>query len=666
MTNLARGEPGVSGGPTSQTIHIYNFVDDIDLSDEFEVRETVSELRSLLQPIGLIAEIRVMLSTSDHAGISALASVTFCDESSAANAIGVICGLVCGGRTLIASHGDIAALSDNQSSTATNTSAPTALKAMAYDAHPDVAVYLHKLISSDTLDDADEVHEVIGEVKGLCQVFGGVNSVWIESREEEVLLCQERAQDSADGATASLLPWGIVVYSDIGAGMCAVQLLDGRAVAGSYLSAALLDWDAFERNEFMDSELIDISEKKTDSDVRYSIRLCGFATEEEVASEEERAEVTDNVVSIFLEVGQQVSRDDVIISRSIRSERAGEPSSAVVDIIVVLPSLQMCCDLRKRIGTIVIGGVVAQVDIVQLPDGAPASEQQDQQQQVIRARRCLCSRTGAAVVVVRNFFVEEDLLGDNEELAVMKRDLLDLATDTAESTTAANGRGASSVDQGYVQRIYIYSQGDHSEELATYSETLYAEHGGGEEQEGREQHEKEEEEGGNECAASYVVGITFADPFAAQEALLHLDQRIVAGISLKAQIEPYQATAVVSAITSTRHVVAQEYFGSTEIAETASAEGVIRCLEGIDKSEGDFVCIYSELFASASTTAVTEEGGAEHVTTGGTVGKGAGGTPSKFGEAVALPKLSPHDAPRLSIPVRIYFFLHFFFQMIFD
>ena len=186
-TAVSKFEDGSSStGASNNTIRIYNYVDDIDLSDEFEVRETVSELRGLLQTLGAIEEIRVMVATSEHAEISAFAAVTFSTELSATNAISVLCGLVCGGRALEASL-DTATIDKTGILThreATDSHATvSAISSSAVNISPTVALCLYNMVSADTLDDEDEVQEVLGDVKELCQVFGDFHSVWIERRE---------------------------------------------------------------------------------------------------------------------------------------------------------------------------------------------------------------------------------------------------------------------------------------------------------------------------------------------------------------------------------------------------------------------------------------------------------------------------------------------------
>ncbi len=132
---------------------------------------------------------------------------------------------------------------------------------------------------------------------------------------------------------------------------------------------------------------------------------------------------------------------------------------------------------------------------------------------------------------------------------------------------------------------------------------------------------------------------------------MHLDQRVVAGIPLRAQVEAYRSSPSVALVEegadcNGRHIVARETAESVDAAAAAiSGEKATELITGdlpADPSSAEFVCIYSEQFA-------VQEGGAEDPETGGT---GAGGPVSKYTEAVALPKLSPHDAPRLPIAVR--------------
>lgn len=569
----------------STKIRICNYVDDIDLGDELEVRETVSELRGLLQPLGSIEEIRILVSTVDDTEGSAYAEVTFTTQGSASSAIAAINGLVCGGRALVATLdcADAVRIEATEKITGNTDLDFSSHYTAEVKPPPSVALYLHNLVSSDGMDDAEEVQEVLSEVKELCQVFGDIHSVWIEPHHRASCV-QAVPQLLSCHSAATMLPWCCIVYSDVRSAADAVLVLRDQVVAGNSIHASLLDYNAYTQGHYCDEYLADLFE--TSGESRNAVRLHGFVTCDEVGSEEEQAEVTENVLSVFAEAGQPVCDEAVQI---------GLGKDSTVDIEVTLPNLQNCCDARRIIGKMVIGGQPMQADIVQHRIGVPLP-------------RTLCSASGEAVVVVRNYLSADDLQGDSEDLVAAKKDLLAL-------TCTTNTTHDASSDQ-YVLRVYIH----HADN------------------EGQGAHGEQEE-------AAYVVGVAFTQESATQEAMLHLDERLIAGVPLKAEVGLYHTP------------VKETVEGSPRTANiTLEINAEIPKGAAYSHPGEAFVCIYAEQFSTHTQQPGEDpdrKGPAQPAQDGDEEpGDSAGPAESKYAQAVVLPKLDPHAAPRLPIPVK--------------
>eukprot|EP01032_Pedospumella_encystans_P019446 gene19446-22107_t len=147
----------VSEAPDSEVtaVYIFNFVNDVDLNDEAELLEVVSDLRELLKCIGDIVSTRILLSPENF---QAHAEVTFADLTTAQSAVSVVEGLVCGGQQLHASL----------TYSPYDNSKP--LKVMPVQevetpelASPSAVLTLYNMVSGDNIADDEETQEVLND-----------------------------------------------------------------------------------------------------------------------------------------------------------------------------------------------------------------------------------------------------------------------------------------------------------------------------------------------------------------------------------------------------------------------------------------------------------------------------------------------------------------------
>lgn len=603
-------------------IHVFNFVEDADLNDEAELVEIVANMKELLQPVGEVMRIRVLYAQTNS---SAHVEVTFIDAIIADKAIAVIEGLVCGGQKLAASRSVMC------------TAASTALNPARAENTPQVfstnpngtsALYLFNMVSSEVLEDPEETQEVHNDVQELCNVFGAVKKVWIETRETatRVAVC---SLPSIPAHASANLPWAVTCFSHIQDCIASAHNAATHTVAGCPLAAYLYNYDAYQNEHWHPHNLLAVGCSEEEN-ICFAVRLLAFCNVEELQSEEECEETFDNVRSLVCEACEGANADEVLCAKSTNDV-------SLVDIIVLVASLDIAATVYTALSCRVMGGQPLQVDILQLvlsdraaplrPRGAeilhsydPHGAIADHHGSVVAHTARVCSPQGAAALVVQNYFSAEDLdEGGEAEVAEMKRDLLALcerpsrgAQAVAEGEMGGNKSSQSCARQeGFVHRVHVVR------ELNLFGKSESA----GPQPSGETQ---------------YVAGVEFVLPSQAHDAMLHLDERIIGGAELTARIER-------RGLTSTSTVFVEE---NTSLDQAGPGGGGSSSPGNNPHDIGiEFLCLFMEEYLPTEP--------ADNAKTGHDQTPGAGAQAvSKYVEAKAAPKLSGHDAPRLAIPVR--------------
>lgn len=630
-------------GVQDAVLHIFNFVDEVDLEDESEVMEVAANLRELLQSVGEILQIRIMVSSTGEAH----AEVTFVDPMIADRAMGVLQGLVCGGQEIRTSRTfPLQPVCRPVSSPVLDSVVPES------SSGSEIALYLHNLVSTEAIKDEDEVQEILNDIQQLCGVFGDVKRVWIEAREANMETAPQSVLSGPPTATASNLPWAVLHCSDLQDCLARAKALQSHVIAGCPLATFLHCGENNDGEEFCDEHLSRLllsdaangSDEENENDVQHALRLTAFVNEEEIESEEERAEVLDNLRGLVESAdGGLVSTGTLFVKRAGSATRGRD---IAVDVLVLLPSLVTCATLHKQLQNRMIGGQALCADILQIvstqgsPEGShessPLTSVASQlcayglnQTQLLsadgteRARlRRVCGRSGAAVLVVQNFFSAEDLeeSGESGDLAVMKRDLLRLSLCLSGSTEDSI---VEIVPSDFIQRVSVVTQVS-----TTRANSCSVASGAS---------------GDETDSVLYVAGVQFDLPAQAEEAMLHLDQRVVGGAELKAIVELCRSFGDGAAPT----IISQ----LQKVASSSSPAPAdpLTMATTTTTNTAELFCLYREEYTPNRIL----DGNSS---SGGVAAPSAEPTAkvSKYDAARALPKLPKHEAPRLSIPVGTY------------
>jgi len=686
----ANGKSSADG--TMCVLFIYNFADDIDLEDKDEVSEVINDVKELLMPFKCLVHVAVMvgdvLSNSGSVERTAIVEATFDSVESGQLARNVLNGAMIGGRSIdieIDVHDDGENLdresnynhgSDgNRAATCSSQSNASCDLPPATPCPPDVALYgggtascvsgvllLEHIVTKDNMEDEDEVQEVLRDLREICGTYGSVASVWIEQR------TTTRSDDAVDGTVGnegnvddyctgvtkpSLLPWALLQYSSLELAAHAVSNLNGVVICGSRIEARLYDWVAlnqslFSEDFFIGSTVCDCAtEGLTNSSSApstyssHALRLKRFIRMDQIEDEEEEQELLQDLQSLLAsEIPNiDISIRNCIFIRQISSTEKGDDDSDAdvdLDVLVMLQSLEDSLRVMHYLNNRLISGELLSMDILLLICGLPDSTTDSPTEgsrvalfsysapfhlDVLRTNQHfilpldiyhLCDCRKRAVVVVRNYFTDEDLHEDGcfEDIAQMKSDLHALAAGRAHSIDCNKPRC-----EGILNSCQIYR-------------------------------------GGGGCAgavsedADYVAMVSFRSLIDAEEALLHLDGRLIGGVCISARLE----------------LMDQQRGGmDVEVVEVAANSLAISpCTTPSESSlKGRILsnksCIAAE--AIVYSTAPIDSGPVNNGVTTSEASISELQIGGKFKVAKTLPKQTFHASPKLAIPVSDHSFL---------
>jgi hypothetical protein len=432
-----------------------------------------------------------------------------------------------------------------------------------------IVLMLEHIVTRDNMEDEDEVQEVLRDMREICGTYGPVASVWIEqrmrsSRSDDDALDRCATIEGRDndrsvvddyyvGATKpSQLPWALLQYSSLGLAAHAASNLDGLMISGSRIEASLYDWAAYNRGEFSDDFFIGsiaiaglISPSSSPS-ISYSsscplhaLRLKRFIRIDQIDDEDEEQELLQDLQSLLAhEIPHiEISNRNCVFIRQLPSTENDNDVDEDLDVIVIVSSIEDSLKAMHYLSDRLISGELLSMDILQLITCRPhcdgSTERPADGSRValfsysalscqldilrtnghftspLRIGHLCCGRRERAVVVVRNYFTDEDLHEEEkeeggsccfEDIAQMKSDLHALAVGTAQSSDCHKPRC-----EGILNSCHIYRGG-----------------GGG---------------GAVREEVEYVAMVAFRSLSDAEEALLHLDGRIIGGVSISARLD---------------------------------------------------------------------------------------------------------------------------------
>ena len=545
-----------------------------------------------------------------------------------------------------------------------------------------IVLMLEHIVTRDNMEDEDEVQEVLRDMREICGTYGPVASVWIEqlmrsSRSDDDALdrCvtigdhdndQSVADDYYVSATKpSLLPWALLQYSSLGLAAHAVSNLDGLMISGSRIEASLYDWTAYYQDVFSDdffiggiaiAGLIPPSSTPSISYGSYplhALRLKRFIRIDQIDDEDEEQELLQDLQSLLAHEIPHIeisNRNCVFIRQQLPSTEKDNDADEDLDVIVIVSSIEDSLRAMHYLSDRLISGELLSMDILQLitcgPHCCDGSTERPAdgsrvalfsysalfcQLDILRTNGCfasplrighLCDRRERAVVVVRNYFTEEDLHEEGggccfEDIAQMKSDLHALAVGTAQSSDCHKPRC-----EGILNSCRIYRGGS----------------GGG---------------GAVREEVEYVAMVAFRSLPDAEEALLHLDGRIIGGVSISARLEVMNQPNSLS-VGEVNEVPSNGLSSSSLLSPPAPSGCITTPAERSQKGRivSNKSCIAAE--AVVYSTSSIERGPVDDGSSTSCEAAAAiselqiGG---KFQIAKTLPKQTFHESPKLAIPV---------------
>ena len=603
-------------------VHLYDFVTPDDIGEEEERKEIGADVKGLLHSFGKITSIKIFRPRVYCSNSPCYVAVTFSQPNAARKAVTSINGLVLGGIPIRARL----AASDTTSQSSSDAASSVVVKEQSPEPplrggeRSSSVLCLQRMVNPSDVIDPDEAAEVLSDLYSLCSAFGTIASIWIQK--QPASLTAAKAQTEPRDLREH--PWGLIEYSDLEDALEAISRLDGRVVSGETISASLFDYSAYKSGDFHDRQIVEWTATRASTGQKdlLAVRLCGFVDAMQLDEEDEMEEIFRDIEQIFSEKVPCLCVSSILI---LGAENATAASS--FDALVVLPTLRDCLTLCRFLGNQVIGGepLVVDIEIVRTVGQIGSSDHGPQvwkegsillarhrslpislsrelnPGEIIRSRRLHTSSNEGAVVLVRNYFLAEDLSeakGKSEDLAALRRDLLQLSR--SDASPASPQTPPLRKEIGIVRRVSIVDGLNIDGWLSKSSS----------------------EEG------ELIACIEYADNAGAEEALVSLDGIVVGGTAVAAYRQKYN-----SSDKSCRKVEAAP---NTETTAEESAAMLKRSFappsQAMDEAPVTFDCVYESLEDA--------DGEAE-----------PSRPSSKYLEAKNAPRAPSHETILASIPV---------------
>jgi hypothetical protein len=441
---------GAEDNNTLCIVHLYNFVTLDDIQESEDCEEICSNVRELLHSFGHIKSIKIFRPTNIPDYSCCYVAVTFSEANSASRATRSIDGLVFGGAPLQArlaasefSALTILSVSGNEDNY------QKVIDRSQFKSSGSV-VCLENMITASDVADPDEAAEVLSDIYSLCSAFGSIANIWIQKKAVDSKTNNEQVVVKTAALWHSDVPWGLVEYSDIEDAIHSINILNKRLVGGEILSATLFDYTAFSSHDYGEENIIPLESAYQET---FAVRLLGFVERKQLEDEDEIQEIINDIQSIFTEKVPGLSITSIYFVNSNTQDVV--LTDAALDAIVSLPTLHDALVLARFLGQQVISGealavhveALRHVDSAEILSAAAgdffnsvlhhhqcsktslSGSQQQLPSLSLVTRRLYSSSADGAVVLVKNYFLADDLIdarGKSEDMAALKRDLLQL------------------------------------------------------------------------------------------------------------------------------------------------------------------------------------------------------------------------------------------------
>ena len=318
----------------SRTLRLLRFIDEEALSDPDELEELLLNARELLSPFD-------GLETVSYQGCDVIA--LFGSVNAAALASSTLRELVVGGETLRV-----------ETAAAGSGSCDTASEAPA-----DVCTLrLSGLVTSEDVEDEESTAEVLSDI-GVLLGGLGFSRLWIEPGSTSRSICSESVVLTTENRMCScqrVSPAMVLVSVLVSEGASLMTM--GEAMHRSCVPQGLYSVTAYENRCYSDEFFADVR----DVSLEYQVCLLGFAQADQLEDEDERLELTDNVLSLCAGVE----------GNPLRVSFSEGDSTGSYDAVVLTPS---CAQALCLAGTLMgqrVGGEALVVELsVAMAGGSP-------------------------------------------------------------------------------------------------------------------------------------------------------------------------------------------------------------------------------------------------------------------------------------------------------
>ena len=578
-----------------KTIQIFDFItspDEVESIDE--QKEILSNVKELLTSCGRIEIIKICRSLPFDIHY---VSVTFSDDSSATAAVASMDKLVFGGQAISVylTCGDDPVHYSPPKVEEVVPSTPL-IETEHLSNH---LLCIEKLLSPNDVVDPEETMEILHDICSLCQPFGGVRKVWIEKKptDQSSLSFTSQQREEIVQQQVSQLPWAFIEFTNLDSAISSVIGLNGKVIGGNVVEAHLYGSKAYHSNLLDNNFIFSIDNNS------FAIKLIDFVDVSQMNSEEEREEITNDILTILLEHG--IASDDINRFLFVTSD-----SNGYIDVVLSLRSLGDCIKLSTGLGNKIIGGLSLQIEVVVIRSSS--SDAPNDCINILHAVKGFdlnllpshiqLVELSTGVVVVKNYFSWEDLEGPADEVASIKLDLIHLC----------------SPSDSEIRRIRTSAElSTRSDETSHQSISVLTD------------------------AIDYIAVIDFNSLSCAQNALCSLDMSIVGGVCIEVYIrsprdgDPSERNDRGGSVFEELSL-SNDQPCVTTITSAAIEEFGVTITD--DRQQERYVCFYSEQFPISDDLE-------ECNPTSPTIG-------SKYREAKSLPRTPSHSiASKDNIPV---------------
>lgn len=442
-------------------ITIRNFITFEELLDEDERNEVFHNITALLNDFAQIDKIRIFKVLYWKGDEQIFVEVAFCQPVTQLSALQAINGMILGGNPIEISPGGMKDMNwkkmanyvssvEDELDEPINVELPPDYHIVkivddCFESRSNAWLYLENLVGLDELEDEDEICEIIDDIVSLCKSFRSLQAVLIKHFPCVVTKSISPTNQSRSEAVESPVlipgdsPIALIEFSHIEDAMFALEKLTGLIVGGSEVKAKLLDYNGFLVDRHVCIDFTPSSPK-----AKFGIRCRGFTTWKDMTNEPKRQEILYNLSLIIQECWgiDDIMDEDSAVPLSFftcESSNRQTDKSEFADVIVFLPSVELCVQLFSFFRTRLFDGAVIEVDIIQLIERGKS-----------KILHLICSKDGSAAISLEGFYSQQDLddVKDSpEDMASLKKDWFTLLRDNKDGYQV----------QGFISRFLLIS-----------------------------------------------------------------------------------------------------------------------------------------------------------------------------------------------------------------